>query len=146
MSVKGLIIALFIAIASIGIANAGDLRTTSDVDQARFAEYHAIFGGVVAGYTVADHQVRMDDMKEGDMGMHHGDMMEGEKCGMHDGGGCGCCHHSCGCSCPGAAYDCWGVWHADNYWHFDATRDSDVDMVLGDGGRGNHSFFGWGGW
>jgi hypothetical protein len=68
-------------------------------------------------------------------------------CGSKCGGGCSTCgHKDCGCGCPGAAYDCWGVWHADSYWHFDATRDSDVDMVLGDGGRGDHSFFGWGGW
>jgi hypothetical protein len=137
MSVKGLIIALFVAIASISVASAAELRTTSDVDSARFAEYHSIFGaGVVMGYTAADHGMQV-----------RGEMAEGEKCGMHaDNCGCQTCHKDCGCSCPGAAYDCWGVWHADNYWHFDATRDSDVDMVLGDGGRGDHSFFGWGGW
>ena len=134
MSVKGLIVALFVVIASFGIANAGDLRTTNDVDSARFAEYHSIFGGVVMGYTAEDHQVRMEDMHAG------GEMAEGEKCGMHDDGGC--CHESCGCDCPGAAYDCWGVWHGDSY-NFAATRDSDYDAVLGDGGRGTHSFFGW---
>jgi hypothetical protein len=100
---------------------------------------------VVAGYTVADHQVRMDDMNGGDMAKG-GEMMEGEKCGMHEEGcGCSTCHQDCGCDCPGAAYDCWGVWHGDSY-NFAATRDSDYDAVLGDGGRGNHSFFGWGGW
>jgi len=78
----------------------------------------------------------------------------GSKCGSRCGGGCGnkcgsrcggcstCGNHS-SCNCPGAAYDCWGVWHADSYWDFDATRDSDYDPVLGDGGRGSHGFFGW---
>ena len=150
MSVKGLIVAIFVAFACFGVANAAESRSTSDVDSARFAEYHSIFGGVVMGYTAADHGVQV---------RHEGEAMaEGEKCGMHEDGCCGCnkcgckkscgcgsCHKSCGCDCPGAAYDCWGVWQGDSY-NFAATRDSDYDPVLGDGGRGTHSFFGWGGW
>ena len=59
MSVKGLIIALFIVLASFGVASA-EARLTSEVDGARFVEYSSIFGeGVVLGYTAADRDVQV---------------------------------------------------------------------------------------
>lgn len=70
----------------------------------------------------------------------------GSKCGSKCGGGCGSKCGSCGghknsCGCPGAAYDCWGVWHGDEN-NFAAIRDSDYDPVMGRGDRGG-SLFGW---
>ena len=136
MTVKVLLAVLVLLVACTGVASAAP-RSTAEVDQVRFAEYHSLFG-VVAGYTAQDHQVRM----EGDMKMA-GDahMAEGAKCHAdHDGG---CCAESC--CCREGWYDCWGVWQADDYSDFAATRDWDYDPVMGRGEYGD-SFFGWGGW
>jgi hypothetical protein len=146
MSVKGLIIALFIVLASFGVANA-EARLTSDVDGARVVEYSSIFGeGVVMGYTDADRdaQVRMEGEHKGDMHMAKDDMHEGAKChGDHHGNHHGCCSHSCGCQ--RGWYDCWNVWQTDDWDDFAAIRESDYDPVMGRGEYGR-SFFGWGGW
>jgi hypothetical protein len=138
MTVKVLLAVLVLLVACTGFANAAP-RSTAEVDQARLAEFQSIFGGVVAGYTAHDHQVRM----EGDHGHMAKDahMAEGAKCHAgHDGG---CCEECC--PCRDGWYDCWGVWQTDDMYDFAAVRESDYDPVMGRGEYGD-SFFGWGGW
>jgi hypothetical protein len=116
MSVRALIAALVVALLSIGVAAAAEGRSTADVDSARFTEFSSIFG-VVAGYTVADHNAQV--WHEGDAAAGE-KMDEGAKCGMEEGGNCCCkskccckvrcckprcgcnsCHKSCGCNSCG---------------------------------------------
>ncbi len=142
MTVRILFVVLALVLACTGAVIAADdtaagqaeLRTTADVDSARFVEFASIFGGRVLGYSSHDHMA-----KDGMMGDHH--MKEGAKChGDHMGG---CCEESCGC-CE-MHYDCWGVWQGDEN-NFAATRDSDYDPVMGRGQSGGDGIWGWHGW